>query len=342
MRAPSAWTTGLSELENALKSLVIDRPLPLYRMMAYQMGWVDQNGEEQPGVTAPERARAPLTMLVCRSMGGRDADALPYACAVEYLYNHFLVHDDVRDGNTERAGRGSVWWVWGPAQAINTGDGMHALARLALFEIGEGGKSPEELSLATQVLDDAGVRTCEGQYLDIAYQERLNLMVDEYLKMAEAQNGSLAGAACRLGALASGRRGDEALEAVASFGAKLGTAMRLGEDLRMFWPEGERDQVQQGRLISKKKTLPVAHVLERGSHADRRKVGEMYMGRVIDPEVASQLIATLEAAGSREFTECAADRLLEEALAALEPVGFTGDTLQEIEQTARYLTGRGV
>ena len=45
------------------------------------------------------------------------------------------IHDDVQSGSPQRAGRDTVWWKWGPAQAINAGDGMYAMARVALFRL---------------------------------------------------------------------------------------------------------------------------------------------------------------------------------------------------------------
>jgi geranylgeranyl pyrophosphate synthase len=104
---PAGLTEHRDELESALKALVADRPLPLYRMMGYHMGWAETTGEER--ISAPPlRAHGALVLLACQALGGNYADALPHACAVEYLYNHMLIHDDIRDGNSERDGRASV------------------------------------------------------------------------------------------------------------------------------------------------------------------------------------------------------------------------------------------
>ena len=64
-----------------------------------------------------------------------------------------------------RGERETVWWKWGPAQAINAGDGMHALARLALFGLQDAGLSAGSTFRAVQILDEAGLRTCEGRFL---------------------------------------------------------------------------------------------------------------------------------------------------------------------------------
>ena len=61
--------------------------------------------------------------------------ALPAATAVEFVHHFSLIHDDIQNGNPDRDRRPAVWWHWGPGQAINAGDGLHALARLALFRL---------------------------------------------------------------------------------------------------------------------------------------------------------------------------------------------------------------
>lgn len=333
---PAGLTEGQDELEAALKALVADRPLPLYRMMGYHMGWVETTGEER---SAPARLRVhgSLVLTACRTLGGDYRGALPHACAVEYLYNHILIHDDIRDGNSERDGRPSVWWSWGPAQAINTGDGMHALARLALFEMRSNGTASESISDALRVLDEANLDTCEGQYRDITLQERLDVGVDEYLSMSESHTGALLACALRLGALAASETGDAIAKGLDEFGRKLGAAIRVADDCDVFWPDGVRDETRQGRLAAKKKTLPVAYVIESGSPTDRRVVGEIYMERVIDPASAETLTAVLDAAGSRDFSTNTISRLIGEAMSALETAGLPDPAIEELGAVARYL-----
>jgi geranylgeranyl diphosphate synthase type I len=352
------------ELEAALKSLVADRTLPLYRMMDYHMGWSETTGEAR--ISAPPlRVHGALTLLACESLGGNFSDALPHASSVEYLYNHILIHDDVRDGNSERDRRASVWWSWGPAQAINTGDGMHALARLALFEARNSGVTSESVADAIRVLDEANLETCEGQYRDITLQERLDVGVvgfprgqrtklnsalkerldvgvDEYLSMCESQTGALLACAVQLGALASGESDDATATVSVSgalnvFGRKLGTAIRVADDCDLFWPNGERDETRQGRLVAKKKSLPVAHVIADGTPTDRRRIGEIYMERVIDPESAKTLVEILDAAGARKFSTDTITRLLDEAESALIGANLSAVAVQKLTEAARYL-----
>ena len=174
------------QFETALRQFVDSRDLPLYKMMSYHLGWVDKNGEPE---TTPlqDRTHGQLLMLVAASAGGHTADALPYAISVELLYNFFLVHEDVQNANTERNKRPTVWWSWGPAQAINAGDGIHAMARVSIFE--QLNQKVEEsnfskIASALETLDNTTLNICEGAYLDISYQERAAVSVEEIIGVA--------------------------------------------------------------------------------------------------------------------------------------------------------------
>jgi len=81
------------------------------------------------------------------------------------------------------------------------------------------------------------------------------------------------------------------------------------------------DEGAQGRLISKKKTLPVVHALESAEPSTRRELGNMYAQRVIDPANISHLRDILDQSGSREFTEQRIAEHKESAISGLESAG---------------------
>ncbi len=309
------------ELDAALREFIESRKLPLYHMMSFQLGWKDEIGERaQPG--PPPRVHGSFTLASAHAVGGDYRRAIDYAISVELINGFWLIHTDIEDGNTERAGRPSVWWTWGPAQAINTGDGMHAMARLALFRLTEKGVEPHRVAAAIRGLDEATVRICEGEYLDIANQDRLLMATSAYLEMAESRVGALFGCAARFGALAAGDADDRLALSLEAFGTKVGTARQLASDYDTLWPQGNRDQVQQGRMIAKKKNLPVVHTFESADPATKRRLGEIYMQRVLDPKSLDEVAHLCEAAGGREAAAAAIHRLVEESQENLERSGL--------------------
>jgi geranylgeranyl diphosphate synthase type I len=360
--APASLVDASSAVDAAMERFMEGRTLPLYRMMGYHLGWVDENGEPL-STRRPMRLRGAMSLLAARALretgasaGGTDdaeardsaadsqADspaAVRHAAAVELVHNYSQMHADVQEGNTERAGRPSVWWTWGPAQAINAGDGMHALARLAVFGLREQGVAPAHVSAALRVLDEATLRLCEGSYYDTVYQERLSVAVDDYMTMVGAFSGALMGCALRLGGMAAEERDPDRLAALENFGSKVGAAIRIAGDHAAFWPAGEREGPVQGRLLAKKKSLPVVHALQEGEPKQKRALGEMYAQRVLDPGDVGKIAAILEDAGSKSYTETVLTRLRDESETALAAVGLAPARAQELREAAGYARDGG-
>jgi geranylgeranyl diphosphate synthase type I len=336
---PGLTDSDSDQFESALKKFVDARELPLYKMMAYHLGWVDQNGEPEVAV-AQDRSHGQLVLATARASGGSNSSAMPYAVALELLHNFMLVHEDVQNANTERNMRPTIWWSWGPAQAINAGDGIHAMARISIFEQRntEGpAADPRNISLALESLDTATLEVCEGEYLDISYQERAAVSVDEIVAVAR-KHGALFGIAAKLGGIASAVD-DSVLDALYKFGNAVGTAQNLNIDLQALWPEPgtERTEVQRGRLQSKKKSLATAHAIENGTPTTRRRLGEIFMKRVLDPADLDEVTTILADTESRAFAEDLVASMVDEAISALEPAGFSDEHRASLSESAKLI-----
>ena len=338
MSLPTAFNRFRDQIETEIKSLVLEEGFPLYRMMGYHMGWLDEYGEAAEGESG-KRIRPTLSLLACEALGGDVKAALPAAAAVELVHNFSLIHDDIQDGNSERHNRPTVWWVWGPAQAINAGDGMHALARLALLRQTGEGMSPERTLKAVGLLDQACLRLCEGQYLDLTYQERVDISQDAYFKMVEGKTAALISCAAELGAVMSSV--EEPVErAIAQFGAKLGTAFQIRDDILDLWGQQDTGKPLAGDILNKKKSLPIVYAIENASGAERRALGDVYFKRVMEPEDIDKIIEVLETLGAREFCQEKADALCDEAVQSLKDAGMTSQQTEGLEAVARFIVTR--
>lgn len=311
-----------ASIEASLRSTLQDRTQPLYRLMEYHMGWVDEHGIAQAPPASP-RLHASWCLLTCSLLGG-DADrALPAATAVELVHHFSLIHDDIQNGNPERDHRPAVWWHWGPGQAINAGDGLHALARLALFRLSCAGVPDDTVLEATRVLDQACLTLCEGQYTDLVLQDRIDVTRAAYMRMAEARTGALIGCAAQLGALLAGAS-DETQAAVATAGRKLGLALQVHREIGNLW-----GQSATGDILNKSKTLPVVHALEQGDLRTKRELGTLYLKRVLEPADLPQLLAVLDGVGARDACRQLVRDTFEEALALLEEQGLPSTAVEE-------------
>ena len=329
-------TADADSLEQLIREFISSRELPLYRMMSFQLGWVDENGEPSSIPTRP-RVHGQFALAVANAMSGSSESTVPYAVSIELLHNFSLIHEDVEDGNTEHNGRPSVWWTWGPAQAINAGDGMHAMARMALFALTEKGESVDKVSAALKALDSAAVLMCEGEYVDITMQEQLALTTEKYLQMVGDRSGALFGASAQIAALACDK--PELAEALFDYGRLVGAARQVSADYMLFWGDQELDPVQHGRLLTKKKNLPVVHAIETAPPSTKRELGDIYVQRVIDPAKIGKITELLDQSGSREFTLETLKRLVTEADAMHETVEIDQQAKQKLAELTRALAG---
>lgn len=315
------------------------RDLPLYAMMSYHLGWVDEHGEPFSSGFGSDRTRGALCVLAAQAVGEPSVATLRYATAVELLHNYAQIHADIQEGNPDRNNRPALWWVWGPAQGINAGDGMHALARLAIFSLSDEDIPPEEITVALKRLDSAALAQCEGNYSETTFQEQLRIRVDDYLQMVSDLSGRLLGTTAWLGARSAAERDEARLDALTRFGESLGAAMHLSQDYAAFWPKSDqRDQNTQGRLVAKKKTLPVVHAIATAEPRVRREIGTVYAQRVIDPANIEEITPKLEACGSREFTRDKIAETLQEARAALDAARLSGEHRASIEALVTSVT----
>ena len=313
-----ADVAGLNERVDAeLRSIVTARDMPLYRIMAYHLGWSDQQGD--PGApVAGQWTRGILCMLACRAVGGELEVAAPAAAAVELVEGFCQIHDDVQGGMPQRNDRDAVWWVWGPAQAINAGDGMHALARLALLRLTERGVPPATAFRAQQLQDEASLEACEGRFLDLEAQERIDVSVDAYMKMASQKTGALVSCAMHLGGLVASDD-PRVLEALAKCGAGIGVTLQLRDDLRQLW--GDDGAPPSPEAMNKTKLMPVVYALEKASLAEKRRLGDIYFKRVLEPDDVAKVRDVIEEMGARQYCEDLVTRHRAEALSALDVSG---------------------
>lgn len=313
-----------------------ERSFPLYDMMGYHLGW---RGAREPDDALPrrqERMHGVLTLLACDVVGGDVETCLPAAVALELVDKFAEIHDDVQEGNPQRNERDAVWWVWGPAQAINAGDGMHALGRLALLRLAGRGISDDRVFDIVRLVDRASLRACEGRFRDLEAQERIDLSVSAYLNMAADKSGALMACAMQVGALGGGADADTA-RALGESGENLGVALQVRSDLAALWGGG-KDSQPNVEVLNKKKLIPVVYALENASISEKRAMGEIYFKRVLEMDDAIRLREVIEGLGARAACEEMAESLEAKALLAIENTSIGVDGKSVLRKYIEVLT----
>lgn len=301
-------------------------------MLRYHLGWVDQQGETLSG-TAPLNFQSALALVSCEAMGGDYMKALPVAASVELIFNFTLVHGDVQAGRAEPGDRPSIWWVWGPAQAINAGDGLHALGRTTIMRLAQNDVPADRVLRAVRSLDLACLALCEGQYMDLQFQDQMLVSTVDYMDMIRRKSGALAACAAEAGALASGAS-EEMCGRFANLGRNMGMAWQISRDIDDLWGE-HGDGMTPSNVLNKKKSLPLVHTLENAAVSTKRELGAIYMKRVLDNEDIAKMIEILDDTDARQTSQAKAQELVDQALAGLNGVSKEGmDALTSLGQWA--------
>ena len=333
------WNRFRPELEAELRYVVGRASLPLYDMMRYHMGWIDEVGHARRNA-AGKRLRSVLCLLTCDAVGGRWRQALPVAAAIELEHNFSLIHDDIQDSSTERRGRPSVWNIWGQPQAINVGDGMHALALSSLLRLGQTGISHEKTVHAARILGEASLRLCEGQFRDISYEDRLDIKVKDYLSMISGKTAALFGCSVEIGAL-MGTDNESLIAHLRSFGHALGMTFQVHDDILSIWgDEKTTGKPSASDIQMRKKTLPVIYALEKTRGANRERLRQVYRKETIGPADVEDVLRVLNKLDARGYTQDMSKKYYHQALSELDALDISQPAKAELQTIAAFLLSR--
>ncbi len=296
----------------------------LYEMVRYHLG-LDSDAPRG------KRLRPLLGLLAYESLTGDHRRALPGAAAVELGHNFSLVHDDIEDRDVERRHRATLWTVWGVPQAINAGDTLFTLSRMALHRLTDLGFSDAKVLALMRLYDETCLALCEGQFMDIWSAEHDDrLSVDFYFDMIGRKTAALIAASVQAGAMLASD--DEAVvDAYRGFGWALGMAFQLNDDLLGIWGDEQSTGKEPSDLAKHKKTLPLIYALENARPADGRRLRELLAAPELTASEQAEARAILERSGAREYTRNEAHRQRDEAIGRLEAAGIVqGEALERL------------
>lgn len=310
-----------TELMRQVARLDEPRTRPFHEMLTYHMGWTGEGA----GPEATGKRIRPLLVLLCAASCGKDWQAaLPAAAAVEMVHNFSLIHDDVQDNSDKRRGRPTVWVKWGVPMAINAGDALFVISNQAIIDLA--GKYPAETTVrAAEILHATCLDLTRGQYLDMSYQGRTDLQIDDYWPMVGGKTAALLEACVTIGALLGGAD-EAALTSYRSFGHYLGLAFQVQDDILGIWGnETQTGKSVASDLVEGKNSLPVLVGLgKKGPFAQRWAQGPITPGEV--QQVADQLARE----SAYAYTYEAARQMTDLALTSLrtaDPQGEAGAAL---------------
>ncbi len=243
------------------------QPVELYDPITYMM----QLGGK--------RIRPVLLLMACDAFGGDTDTAMPAAHAVEMFHNFTLVHDDIMDGAKIRRGKETIWNIWGEDTAILVGDTMFAMAIEYLLKTDH----PLSKDMLACFLK-ATKEVCEGQQLDMNFEESEDTSIPDYLGMIRLKTAVLLASSLKMGAMLAGA-GEKDLENIYDFGINTGLAFQLKDDLLdVFGTVDKFGKMPGGDILSDKKTFLLLKALTIAGEDDKKIIEDNIREGEEDPE----------------------------------------------------------
>ena len=195
-----------------------------------------------------KRIRPILCLMGNELIDDITPDAWFGAKAVEYLHNYTLSHDDIMDAAPLRRGKPTVHQQYGLTAGILGGDA------LCIYAYDELVKIKTNLAPILSLFNRTAIEVCEGQQMDMDFERRTDVSIDEYIIMITLKTSVLLACSLKMGALIGGSTGGNANK-LYEFGKHLGIAFQLQDDyLDAFGDIDKLGKQQGGDIKANKKT----------------------------------------------------------------------------------------
>jgi geranylgeranyl diphosphate synthase type II len=310
-------------IENELKDLVFrGKPQSLYEPANYMMS------------LGGKRLRPVLVLMGCKLFDGDMAKALKPALAMELFHNFTLVHDDLMDKAALRRGQQTVHEKWDASTAVLSGDVMMVLS----YEFLCSGQLPD-LLLLIKLFNQTAIKVCEGQKLDMDFQDRENVSADEYVEMIGLKTAALLAGSLKTGALIAGAKGDEAA-LLYDFGYKLGISFQIQDDLLDTFGDAESfGKAIGGDIAENKKTILAIKAFDLAGPTEKELI-KVLTSEVVPEKKIRQTIALYDRLGVREFAEGLRDKYYHEAIDSIEKIDSNNPVKKELIKLSSDLLNR--
>jgi geranylgeranyl diphosphate synthase type I len=207
-----------------------------------------------------KRLRPVISLIVSEALDKDYRKILPAAVAIETIHNFTLIHDDIMDRDEMRRGVKTVHVLWGEPTAILAGDTLfsEAFHLLTYCDV-----ESSNLVRGARMLADVCVKICEGQYLDMSFEERDRVSEEEYIEMVTKKTSVLIAASCALPAVLFGEY-DEITAALWDFGIYAGIGFQIHDDVLDLTGREKTGKDWGSDIVEGKKTLIAIKAFEDG------------------------------------------------------------------------------
>jgi geranylgeranyl diphosphate synthase type II len=283
-----------------------------------------------------KRMRPALLLMACDLFGGDVEKALSPALAIEVFHNFTLMHDDIMDNAPLRRGKVTVHEKWNKNAAILSGDVMLIEGYKLMMQVED-----RLLRVILDIFNDTAVGVCEGQQLDMDFENRNDVKVDEYIYMIKLKTAVVLGGALKIGSILGGADMKDA-ELIAEFGENLGLAFQLQDDILDVYGSPEKFGKQVGGdIISNKKTYLLIRSLELANTSQKAELNKWLGANEFDnQEKVEAVTAIYNSVQVKQYAETTMHTYADKAFEALEKINLPEENKQYLRDFADSLMVR--
>lgn len=312
-------------LEQAISSLSLPvEPANLYDPLRYFM------------TLGGKRIRPVLTLMGIELFGGRLSSAMPSALAVELFHNFTLIHDDIMDKAPLRRGMETVHTKWNENIAILSGDVLFVKAYQLLEQ-----QEEQHLGPLMKLFNRTAIEVCEGQQMDMDFETRSDVSIDEYLKMIRLKTSVLLGCALEMGAIIA-EADSTNRSAIYAFGEHLGMAFQIQDDILDLYADPDKFGKQVGGdVLADKKTLLSLNAHKMANAGQKVELIALQSESSAEKkiEMAQELFAVI---GAKDACVEVMNKHHNKALEALSSINGNEEVKQHLHALAEFLLVRTV
>jgi geranylgeranyl diphosphate synthase type II len=297
------------------------RPASLYDPAAYFLG------------LGGKRIRPVLCLMGNELFAEIEADAWELATAIELFHNFTLIHDDIMDKAPLRRGKQTVHEKYGASTALLAGDVMLVEAYDTINRMGSDPRSILRLFSAT------ARAVCEGQQIDMDFEKKEGVALDEYLTMIELKTSVLLAASLQMGSILGGA-GLGNQQHLYEFGRLLGLAFQIQDDyLDAYGDPAKFGKQVGGDIVAGKKTFLLIRALEEATAEQHKRIRELE--RAADPAVKiAGMLELFKACGVDAWARELKEKYMLTAYQHLEDIAVLSKRKEPLKQLAGFLVQR--
>ncbi len=315
----------LAQLEKEISSTSFgETPVELYDPITYILA----NGGK--------RLRPLLALLTYQVYQTNPEIITKPALALEIFHNFTLMHDDIMDKAPLRRGKSTVHEKWNENIAILSGDVMFVKAYDFLLSV-----SPHLLPMVIKRFNECAIGVCEGQQIDMNFEQQESVNEDAYLDMIRKKTAVLIGFSLELGAiLAEAPEQDQKLWR--AFGEKIGVGFQLKDDwLDVYADSNKFGKQVGGDIAANKKTYLLIKALEKAKGEDKTTLQDWLTREEFShDEKVTAVIEVFERLNIKSLAEKKMNLFFNSAFADLEQLSVANEAVELLKSFSHNLINR--